>query len=204
MFDVVAATEATASIRFSTFGALLSDRWLATDVVWVQEPFRIPFEAPGGMLDLCFVRIVVHDGGDDDVQLGRYCISTRMLQPGASTLDLATEGKQLMETRSGTKATDRYPYTTSWASNSSSPRSLSDRASPRLASDRRVVTPKGSRGRQCARACTVGSTCLSKAWRTTAKSTYIARPGLVSQRADFGAICPDATQTQRKLSLRPR
>lgn len=48
-----------------------------------QEPFRIPFEVAGGMLDLCFVRFVVADGQDDEV-LGRYCISTRMLQPGPS------------------------------------------------------------------------------------------------------------------------
>ena len=48
-----------------------------------SSTFELPFEVIGSMLDLVFIRFAVQEGdGDDDEQLGKYCISAAMLQPG--------------------------------------------------------------------------------------------------------------------------
>ncbi|MBW0506130.1 hypothetical protein O181_045845 [Austropuccinia psidii MF-1] len=61
-----------------------------------QESFKIEFEAPGEMLDICFLRLIVIDGRsgnsssakEEEGLAGKVCVSLGILQPGYRHLPL--------------------------------------------------------------------------------------------------------------------
>lgn len=55
-----------------------------------QEEYKIGFQTPGEMLDLCFLRLLVIDSGygggnrakEEDGLVGKVCVCLAALQPG--------------------------------------------------------------------------------------------------------------------------